>query len=151
MPINTNTTGTGRAAKFDNIGDRIEGVIVSAEEKPQTDIETGEIKRWSDGKPIQQWVIAVQTDLRDGDDDDGVRVLYAKGGRFDAASGSGQSMMEAIKGAASGKPIEEGGTLTVMYSGQGKKKNAAYAAPKLYKAKYAAPALKTVDLDDDFA
>lgn len=148
MPINTNTS-TGRSAKFENVGDRIEGTIVSAEVKPQTDIETGEIKRWSDGKPVEQWVISLQTDLREADDDDGIRTLYAKGGRFDAASGSGQSMMEAIKAAASGKPIEEGGTLTVMYSGQGKKKNVAYSAPKLYKAKYAAPAIKTADLDDN--
>lgn len=148
MPINTNN-GTSRSAKFDEIGDRIEGTIVSAEELDQTDIETGEVKRWPDGKAVKQWVVVVRTDMRDGDDDDGQRTLYAKGGKFDAASGSGQSMMEAIKAAANGRPIEEGGTLTVMHSGLGKKKNPAYSAPKLFKAKYAPPAAPSIATDDD--
>lgn len=149
MPINTNT-GTSRSAKFDEVGDRIEGIIVSAEVKPQTDIETGEIKRWTDGRPVEQWVIVLQTDIRDGEDDDGQRTLYAKGGKFDAASGSGQSMMEAIKAAANGRAIEEGGNLVVAHSGLGKKKNAAYSAPKLYKAKYTPPPAPSIAPDDDF-
>jgi hypothetical protein len=57
-------------------------------------------------------------------------------------------MMEAIKAAANSRSIEEGGTLVVVHSGLGKKKNVAYSAPKLYKAKYTAP-VAGINVDDD--
>lgn len=146
MPIDVQTGG-GKAAKFDALGDKIEGVIISADERPQTDIETGEIKTWNDGRPIMQWVITLATDLRDADipDDDGHRTVYAKGGKFVAAQGDGTSMMTAIADAvrASGaKSLEEGGTLAVAHTGLGEKKNKAYSAPKLYKARYTPPTSK---------
>ena len=65
MPIDTSTS-SARAAKFESVGDKIEGTILSADAKPQTDIDTGEIKTWSDGNPILQWVIVLATSLRFG-------------------------------------------------------------------------------------
>lgn len=126
----------------DTIGDRIEGVIVDADEKDQTDIETGLVKRWNDGTPMKQWVIELQTDQRDSDSDDGIRTVWAKGGNFEPAQGDGKSLMEAIRAACDGADIEEGGHLIVQLTGFGKKKNPAYSAPKLYKAKYTPPAKK---------
>ena len=142
MPIDTTTSGAA-AAKFEAIGDRIEGRILSADAKPQTDIETGDVKTWSNGDPILQWVIVLATDLGNGGDDTGERTIYAKGGKFTAAEGDGLSMMEAIKAAvakAGAKQLLEGGTLVVQHSGLGEKKNKAYSAPKLYKARYTPPA-----------
>ena len=154
MPIDTSPTTGGRAAKFDSLGDTISGVIVSADSRPQTDIETGETVTWADGTPRMQWVIVLATDLRDPaiPDDDGNRTLYAKGGKFSAATGEGTSMMEAIRAAAhaaGAKTLEEGGTLTVKHSGLGEKKNKAYSAPKLYKARYEAPAKGALDVSAD--
>lgn len=148
MPIDTSTS-SGKAAKFDNVGDFIKGRIISADPRQQTDVETGEKLTWSDGSPRMQWVIQLATENRDaGDpDDDGVRTIYAKGGNFTPASGEGKSMQSAIRdavAAANAKVLAEGGTLTVKHSGLGEKKNKAYSAPKLYVARYVAP---VADLD----
>ena len=142
--------GGAKSAKFEDVGDAIKGVITSAEVKQATDLE-GNPKTWSDGTPVNQLVITLLTDERDGDDDDGTRRLYAKGGNYEAATGKGSSMLtavrEAIKAAGS-KKLEEGGRLTVQHSGLGKKSKPAHNAPKLYSAKYEPPKGAPVDIDD---
>ena len=139
-----------RSAKFENVGDTLKGVIVSAEVAQQTDPDNGTPKKWDDGRPVMQLIVTVQTDLREEDGDDGQRRIYAKGGNYEVASGKGSAMLvairEAIKKAGASK-IAEGATLTVQHSGLGVKKKAAFNAPKLYVAKYE-PAANAVDLDD---
>jgi len=97
--------------------------------------------------------VTLQTDLRDGgDDDDGIRRIYAKGGNYEAASGKGTSMKDAIRDAvkASGaSSLDEGGHLVVAYTGIGKKTNRGFSAPKLFRAQYKAPT-SSVDADDLF-
>lgn len=142
--------GGSKAAKFEAVGDRIEGEVIAAEVRQQTDPE-GTPKTWSNGDPVMQLVITLKTDMRDGDDDDGERRIYAKGGNYEAASGKGTSMLVAIRDAikkAGASKIEVGGNLTVAHSGLGKKTQAAYSAPKLYVAKYDPPTSKPVDVDD---
>ncbi len=145
--------GGGKAAKFEQVGDLVEGTIVSAEIKQQTDMETGEALTWSDGRPRNQLVVTLQTALRDGgDDDDGVRRIYAKGGNYEVASGVGSSMKDAIADAvkkSGAKSLDEGGTLKVAYTGEGKKTNRGFSAPKLFRASYKAP-VSSVDADDLF-
>jgi hypothetical protein len=141
--------GGSKSAKFENVGDAIKGVIVSAEVKQATDLE-GNPKTWSDGSPVNQLVVTLQTDLRDDDDDDGQRRLYAKGGNYQADSGKGDSMLNAIREAvkkAGAKKLEDGGTLTVQHSGLGKRSKPAHNPPKLYSAKYE-PTKAAVDIDD---
>lgn len=138
-----------RSAKFEEVGDAIKGVVTSAEVKQATDLE-GNPKTWDNGDPVMQLVVTLQTDERDGDDDDGTRRLYAKGGNYEAASGTGTSMLNALRDAikkAGATKLENGGQLTVKHTGLGKKKKAAHNAPKLYTAKYEAPS-SSVDLDD---
>ena len=134
--------GTGKAAKFDDLGDQITGVITDCQVTQQTSMEDNTPLTWSDGSPRKQLVITIQTDAHDGDDDDGQRRIFAKGGRYEVAQGSGTSMKDAIADAvkrAGGRTVEEGGTLTVAFTGLGKKTNRGYSAPKLYKARYEAP------------
>lgn len=147
MPIPTKQNSK-RSWTAENIGDRIEGTVIDADEKDQTDIETGMVKRWPDGTPMKQWVVELQTDLRVDDTDDGRRTLWCKGGKFEPAQGDGQSLMEALRSAAAGNDITEGGHLVVQMTGLGKKRNIAYSAPKLYKAKYT-PAAKKISVDID--
>ena len=140
--------GGSRSAKFEAIGDLVKGRILSAEPRQQTTPE-GALKTWSDGKPMMQLVITLQTDLHDEDDDDGQRAVYAKGGKYKVASGKGTSMLEAIREAvkrAGAKGIDIGATLTVQHSGLGDKTAPAYSAPKLYVAKYE-PGAAPVDID----
>lgn len=134
--------GGGNAAKFEEIGDKTTGRITDCRVTQQTSMEDNSPLTWSDGSPRTQLVVTLATDERGGDDDDGSRRLYAKGGNYEIASGSGRSMKDAIAEAvktAGARTLETDGTLTVVYTGVGKKTNRGYSAPKLYKARYEAP------------
>lgn len=135
--------GGGKAAKFEKIGDTVEGQITDVKVTQQTSMEDNTPLTWPDGSPRMQLVIALQTNERtEGEDDDGVRKLYAKGGKYEVAEGTGTSMKDAIGDAvkkAGAKTIEEGGKLTVGHSGMGKKTNRGFSAPKLYRAVYDPP------------
>lgn len=134
--------GGGKAAKFDEVGDEVRGAITDVQVTQQTDMETGAPLTWSDGSPRKQLVVTLQTDERSGDDDDGVRRIYAKGGTYEVASGAGTSMKQAIADAAKkvgASSIDQGGILRVAHTGIGKKTNRGFSAPKLYRATYEAP------------
>lgn len=134
--------GGGNAAKFETIGDTVEGEITDVKLSQQTSLEDNTPLTWADGSPRMQLVITLATNERSGDDDDGTRRLYAKGGRYEVASGNGTSMKDAIADAikkSGAKLIEQGGKLKVGYSGEGKKTNRGYSAPKLYRAVYEPP------------
>jgi hypothetical protein len=134
--------GGGKAAKFEKIGDTVEGQITDVKVTQQTSMEDNTPLTWPDGSPRMQLVITLQTSANDGEDDDGVRKLYAKGGKYEVAEGTGTSMKDAIGDAvkkAGSKSIDEGGTLRVGHSGMGKKTNRGFSAPKLYRATYEAP------------
>ncbi|MET0911435.1 MAG: hypothetical protein ABWZ99_18365 [Ilumatobacteraceae bacterium] len=134
--------GGGKAASFEAIGDAVEGRIENVVVSQQTSMEDNTPLTWPDGRPREQLVITLATDLREGDDDDGIRKLYAKGGKYEAAEGTGTSMKDAIADAvkkAGARSIDEGGTLKVGHTGIGKKTNRGYSAPKLYRATYTPP------------
>lgn len=144
--------GGGHSAKFDNLGDTVEGTITNVELAQQTSIDDGSLLTWDDGSPRMQLVITLQTDERDPDDEDdeGIRRVYAKGGKFEVDEGSGKALKEAIADAvkkAGAKSIDEGATLKVGYTGIGKKKSRGHSAPKLYTAKYT-PAVASVSAND---
>lgn len=144
--------GGGKAAKFETIGDTIEGVITDVTVSQQTSMEDNTPLTWADGRPRMQLIVTLQTDAREGEDDDGVRKLYAKGGKYEAASGTGTSMKDAVADAvkkAGASSLDSGGWLKVGYSGEGKKTNRGYSAPKLYRATYKAP-VASVAADDLF-
>lgn len=128
--------GGAGAFKFDDIGDTCRGRIVGAKTAQQTDVDTGEPKFFSNGDPMMQIVLTIETE--DGEE----RALYAKGGRYEIEEGEGKSMLDALRDAlqaANAKTIDEGGEIAIKFSGLGKKKKAAYSAPKLFKVKYTAP------------
>lgn len=141
--------GNGKAAKFDEVGDTVEGIITHYEQTQQTHMETQEPLTWPDGSPRWQLVVTLQTDER-SDDDDGLRRIFAKGGRYEVAEGVGTSMKDAIADAvkkSGSKEFEEGAWLKVGYSGVGKKTNRGFSAPKLFRAQYKAPT-KSIAAED---
>jgi len=145
--------GGGMAAKFEEVGDEVKGTITEVVVGQQTDMETGAPLTWSDGSPRKQLVITLQTADRNGDEDNGLRRVFAKGGNYEAATGTGTAMKNAIADAvkkAGASSIEEGGTLRVAYTGVGKKTNRGFSAPKLYRATYEAPKSSVSADDFDF-
>lgn len=135
------------------VGDKISGTVVRAERVQQQDFTTGEPLHWSNGDPRMLSRVIIATDLRDSDDDDGQRALYLKGGRFEAAEGSGMSgesaLAEAMKQAGT-KSIEPGGKLQVAITGLGKATQRGYRPPKLFTIKYTAP-VASISASDLFA
>jgi hypothetical protein len=131
------------SAKFTNIGDSHAGRITNIAERPQTDINTGAPRTFQDGSPMMQWVITIQK--QDGE----VVALYAKGGKFKAVTGSGESMLTAIGlavRAANAQAVDVGGELAVQFTGLGEQKPGK-AAPKLFTAQYKAPAAASIPVD----
>jgi len=137
----------------EKIGDTIEGKIVNVERRQQRGVDGGAPLTWDDGSPRMLTFLEIQTDLREGDDDDGVRALFAKGGNFEVAEGSGLSLESAIVDAvkkAGCKSIDEGATLKVGHTGMAKPTTRGFQAARLYKAQYKAPVASVSD-DDLFA
>lgn len=141
--------GSVPSAKFENVGDTVEGIIVAYDLRNETDLATGQVKTFDDGQPRKQLVITLQTDERDEsiEDDDGTRRIYAK-----------IAMRNAIADATRQHGgIREGGKLAVKYTGQDAPKRRGYSGQKRYKAWYEPPAMNLDDLpggnaeDDDDA
>lgn len=143
--------GGGKAWSADNVGDKIVGEITLIERRQQRSFDGGSPLTWDDGSPRMLTYVEIETDLREGDDDDGVRALYLKGGKnFEPAEGKGLSgelaLVEAAKKAGLSS-IEPGCILTVAHSGVAKPTTRGYQGAKLYVMKLE-PAKQSVSVDD---
>lgn len=127
--------------KFDPIGTTIKGPIVSLDLHQQKDFTSGALLTWEDGRPKMQLRVVLATDARDNDEDDGHRAIYVKGQLQ-------QAVRDAVKAAGAAK-IEVGGTLAVRYDSDGEPPKRGLNAPKIYKAKYEAPAAQTTAVDPE--
>jgi len=144
-------SGGGKAFPFESIGDTVKGQISLIERRQQRSFDGGTPLTWDDGSPKMLTYVEIETDLNEGDDDDGVRALYLKGGKnFEVAEGKGHSgevaLVEAAK-KANIKSIEVGSTLTVQHSGLAKPTTRGYQPAKLYTMKLEAPK-SSVSVDD---
>lgn len=142
--------GGGKAFPFDNLGDTVKGTIVSMAKRQQNDMTTGKPKYWDNGDPVMMVVITLETDMREDDEDDGMRNVYLRGGKFDIAEGKGTSsataVRDAVKRSKAPNGIEVGGTLSLQWSGNAPKKGGHNPA-KLYSAAYKPPTMN-IDLDE---
>lgn len=120
------------SAKFPTIGTVVQGVIVAEPVVRQArEFGTGKPQTWDDGRPQENVVITLQTDQREGPNDDGRRSVYVK------AWGDQIAGLRAAVQASGGK-LAQGGTLAVRYAGDGERPASGFA-PKLYEYRYTAP------------
>lgn len=122
------------SAKFPEIGSAHKGRVTAMDQRDQTDTN-GNVKQFKDGTPRKQWVISLEKN--DGE----VVSLYASGGKFTPATGTGHSMQTAIGIAvreAGADSLDIGGELAVAHTGLGEAKPG-QNAPKLYTAQYRPP------------
>lgn len=126
-------------AKFDRIGDTVTGTLLDAEVAPVTS-PTGEVQTDKNGNPKQQIIYTLQTDERDPEieDDDGKRRVFAKWAIQRAISTCLAESGLAKVG------LQEGGTLTIKFSGTQKASQRGYSDIKLYEASYTAPPPRTL-------
>lgn len=121
--------------RFEEVGDRVKGRIVAIEKRQSTDIDSGELQVWPDGRP--KLYTSVTLDV-DGEE----RTVNGAGGAFEVASGEGKSFEAALVSAAKAagaESIDAGATLEVIHSGMGKKTGVGKNAPRLYSMRYTAP------------
>jgi hypothetical protein len=125
--------GSSKGVQFEEVGDTVTGLILARPEKrQQTDPQTGKPKTFDDGSPRYMFVVRIQTELRDPEDqfDTGERSLFLKWKSLDA-------VRSAIK-ATGAKGLEPGGFLTLTLAGFGPKPKG-LNAPKLWSAAYVPP------------
>lgn len=121
--------------RFESIGDRCKGRIVSITKRQSTDMDSGELLTWPDGRP--KLYTSITLDL-DGEE----RTVNGAGGSFEVATGEGRSFEAALVAAAKAagaESIDAGATLEVVHSGLGKKTGVGKNAPRLYSMRYTAP------------
>lgn len=126
--------GGAPAAKFPNVGDKLQGRVLSQKKQQSKDMATGELKVWDDGSAMYEIVFTIQTDQRDPEleDDDGTRRLFARGQMLKAIG-------DALRKARWSSSLV-GGTLGVKYARDGEATRRGFSAPKIYAALFEPPA-----------
>jgi hypothetical protein len=145
MSIPLSQLESAASLPFEQIGDTHAGTITAMNERPQTDPNTGQVKTFTDGTPRMVWVIAIE---KQGGD---TGSLWARGGRFVAKTGSGESMLNAIGTAvraAGAASVDVGGQLAVRLTGFTEAKPGQNPA-KLYTAQYTPPAPQNASVPVD--
>lgn len=126
---------SGKAVKFQTIGDTVTGKVVSFREAQVQKYGTNDLDFWPDGQPKMQVIIVLETDEEEDGDDDGMRSLYI------ASTRQKRALLNALRLGGSKEP-DEGGTLTMTYTGNDpKSKNPANPA-KMYSAEWVKPTAK---------
>lgn len=120
-------TGGGKSLKFETPGDTYTGTITNVTVRQMTEFGTGKLLTWDDGKPQEQIVITLDTDLRDPADptDEGARSAYIK-----AYGVQLRAFRAAVAKAGSGPA--PGDKFTVTYTGNGERSAQGGYPPKLY-------------------
>lgn len=124
-------------------GHTVTGTVVTSEVAQQRDLD-GNPKTWEDGNPMKQLVVTLHNDeWADAENPDGNRRLFAKGSRKPESKSMLAAIIEALRKADA--KLDQGGTLTVRYLGEGEVTRKGFNAPKQYAAKYEKPAFDPTD------
>ncbi|MGH9249907.1 MAG: hypothetical protein ACRD0W_10380 [Acidimicrobiales bacterium] len=108
----------------------------------QTDINTGALQTWPDGKPKLQLIFTLQTQLREDPDDDGKRTLWVK---------QSSNLQAAIRDAVSktgAQSAEAGGLLTATLVGERPASKGGQNPIKVFEVQYQRPAQQALMAPD---
>ncbi len=108
----------------------------------QTDINTGALLTWPDGKPKLQLIFTLQTQLREDPDDDGKRTLWVK---------QSSNLQAAIRDAVSktgAQSAEAGGLLTATLVGERPASKGGQNPIKVFEVQYQRPAQQALMAPD---
>jgi hypothetical protein len=118
------------AVTWPEIGAGVTGTILAVDTSTQTDPD-GNVKTFANGDVRRQVILTLQTTSKEGPGDDGRRRLFVKGSMV-------KSFREAIAAAKAPGP-RIGGSVTVVYSSDGKVTGRGLNPPKLFTVEYKAP------------
>jgi hypothetical protein len=154
--MDTMMSGTAPGFTFERPGDTIEGVVVELDARQDHVFnEPTKLKWWNrdpgpatgspDDRPIMIPIFVLETSLRDSDEDDGRRSVWARQNAFTA-------IRQAIRGAfGSKKPTDDdviGGTLKVRFDSVGEPTKKGFQGPKLFRAKFTKKSVLDTPQDD---
>ena len=114
------------AVKFERVGESVTGRVMAKELRQQTDLDTGDLQYWKDGRPMMMALLTLQVE-DPTDEDDGKRILYVR-------SGLTTAFREAVK-AAGKSDLYEGDYVTVEYTGDGVAPRKGLNPPKQFAVK----------------
>lgn len=118
-----------RSAKFAQFGDFVDGIVTETPTvRQQLDFNTKEPKFYNSGNPIMQMIIYLQTETREDDDDDGIRIYYVD------SKNKRETLRDAV-GAAGATEVEVGARIRVEFLAGGTRSGEA----KEYKSQYWRP------------
>ena len=137
------------AARFEALGEKVAGRIVTVRREQQRDFESGQGMTWANGDPRMELRIVLATP------DAGEVMLYARGGTYEnIAEGQGLSMeaaiVKAVQDAGGPRSIDPGAELAVAHTGIAKPSKVGLNGAKLYLAQYKPPKAAAVNVDDLF-
>ena len=135
MSIKDGLAGGSKSASFLNIGDSVEGTVLSSAIKQATDIKTKAPLTWDDGNPQMNFVFELQTSLRDPqiENDNGIRSVWMK------VSGSDKKAVKKAVLDAGVDDIYDGGYMKVTYVGDEPSSVPGFNAKKIKEVQYRAP------------
>lgn len=112
--------------KESQVGDTVTGTILDSEVRQSRDFDDNKLEFWDDGSPRLQLVINIQTDIRDDEDDEGIRSIYVKW-----HGASRKALLTAVKDGGV-QDLVPGDTFTASYIGDGDQPDKKKSKPKLY-------------------
>lgn len=143
--MDTMMSGGAPGFTFEKVGAAVSGVVVEVDERQDHVFgEPNKLKWWNRDpgpatgnpadRPVMIPIFTIQTDIRDSEEDDGLRSVWARGNCFSA-------IKAAIRGAfPGGKKVSDddviGGTLKVQFHAVGEPPKKGLQPPKLFRAKF---------------
>lgn len=120
--------------RHSQIGDSLEGTVISSTVQQATDIDTRELKFYPDGNPVTDLVLTVKSNLRDRsiEDDDGSRRFFMRW------AGPNVAALKAATNKAGDKFVREGSWIRITVTGFGPT-SGAKQPPKEYSFEYRQP------------
>lgn len=128
------------SAKFEQVGDKVSGMVAHAAVQNQTEFGSGKVLTWDDGNPRKQLVVTLQIEP-ENEEDDGLRRLFFK-------AQMAAALRDAIRKVGE-DGIGIGGKLAVQYEGDGEASKPGFNPPKFYKVRYEPPPASQVPVPDD--
>lgn len=132
--------GGGKWIKWDDlgVGAVVKGTIAEIDVRQARKYQSDELAFWDDGKPQMQVVFSLQTELREGEDDEGLRSVS-----LNLWSGQKKALADACKAAGVKEPVVGQEFAIKWASGVGKAGD-----PRVFQVKLGPAPAKTAGLSE---
>lgn len=141
--------GGGESFQFDRVNDEVEGFITDMDTRQGTNMQTNEPDWWDkeQTRPVMLTLITLQTTLREGSKDTGLRTVTLAGSKKPNPDGTKSRMCAArtaVLAATGGTAMEPGAWFKMRFVAEGARTKPGFNPPKYFEAWYR-PAVHDLD------